>query len=32
MGDNKTYMATNLVTPNKPLVFDKAVCNGCRYN
>jgi len=29
IGNNKTHMVTNLVTPNKPLVFDEAVCNGC---
>ncbi len=29
MSENKAYMEPNLVTPNKPLVFDENVCDGC---
>ncbi len=29
MSENKAYMEPNLVTPNKPLVFNENVCDGC---
>ena len=27
--ESKAYAAPNLVTPNKPVIFDANVCNGC---
>lgn len=29
MNKEKVYMVPNLPTPNKPVVFDEKVCNGC---
>lgn len=29
MSEEKIYMESNLVTPNKPILFDENVCNGC---
>lgn len=29
MAEEKVYMLPNQPTPNKPVVFDEAVCNGC---
>ena len=29
MSENKVYMLPNLVTPNKPVVFNDKVCDGC---
>ncbi len=25
----KIYATPNLITPNRPLIFDKEICNGC---
>jgi len=29
MPEKKIYMLPNLATPNRPVVFDEMVCNGC---
>ena len=29
MTRNKTLMLPNLITPNRPILFDETVCNGC---
>jgi len=29
MSQKKLYMLPNLITPNKPVVFDEAACDGC---
>jgi NAD-dependent dihydropyrimidine dehydrogenase PreA subunit len=29
MSEETVYMVPNLVTPNRPIVFDEDVCNGC---
>ncbi|MBW1800924.1 MAG: ferredoxin family protein [Deltaproteobacteria bacterium] len=29
MSEKNVYMMPNLITPNKPIVIDEKVCNGC---
>ncbi len=29
MSEDKVYMLPNVITPNKPVIFDEKVCDGC---